>query len=189
MNLLLAITGASGAIYAKQFIDAFRANHQPSTIDHQLLHIVASQNGIRIFHDELGLDLKKYWPKLVDKNNFDVPFVSGSNPADVMVVMPCSMGTLGRIAHGFSDDVITRAADVCLKERKKLILVVRETPLSLVHIENMRLLTLAGAIILPASPSFYSGPKTIEELANTVVARVLDLVGVENSISKRWVSS
>lgn len=118
--------------------------------------------------------------------SMNAPFASGSNPPDVMVVIPCTMGTLGRIAHGFSEDVLLRSADVVLKEKKKLILVPRETPLSLVHVKNFELLLLAGAIILPANPSFYTGPKTIQEIADTVVSRVLDHIGVPNKLMPRW---
>lgn len=118
--------------------------------------------------------------------SMNAPFASGSNPPDVMVVIPCTMGTLGRIAHGFSEDVLLRSADVVLKEKKKLILVPRETPLSLVHVKNFELLLLAGAIILPANPSFYTGPKTIQEVADTVVSRVLDHIGVPNKLMPRW---
>jgi 4-hydroxy-3-polyprenylbenzoate decarboxylase len=103
-----------------------------------------------------------------------------------MVVIPCTMGTMGRIAHGYSEDVLLRAADVVLKERRKLILVPRETPLSLIHVKNMELLLLAGATILPANPSFYSGAKTAVELADTVVARVLDHLGLPNKLAPRW---
>jgi flavin prenyltransferase len=124
--------------------------------------------------------------KLHNLKSMNAPFASGSNPPDAMVVIPCTMGTMGRIAHGYSEDVLLRAADVTLKEKKKLILVPRETPLSLVHIKNMELLVLAGAIILPANPSFYSGAKTIVDLADTVVARVLDHLGVKNELAPRW---
>src|SRR4051812_7198942 len=116
----------------------------------------------------------------------NAPFASGSNAPDAMVIIPCSMGTLGRIAHGYSEDVLLRAADVVLKEKKKLILVPRETPLSLVHIRNMELLLLAGATILPANPIFYTNPKTIQEVVDTVVARVLDHLGVANRLAPRW---
>jgi 4-hydroxy-3-polyprenylbenzoate decarboxylase len=118
--------------------------------------------------------------------SMNAPFASGSNPADAMVVIPCSMGTLGRIAHGYSEDVLLRAADVMLKEKKKLILVPRETPLNLVHVRNFELLILAGAMILPANPSFYMQPKTIEEVVDTVVARVLDHLGIEHNLVSRW---
>ena len=117
---------------------------------------------------------------------FALPFASGSNPPDAMVVIPCTMGTLGRIAHGYSADVLLRAADVVLKENKKLILVPRETPLSLIHVKNFELLLLAGATLIPANPSFYSGAKTVVALADTVVARVLDHLGVANQLAPRW---
>lgn len=118
--------------------------------------------------------------------SMNAPFASGSNPPDAMVIIPCTMGTLGRIAHGFSEDVLLRSADVVLKEKKKLILVPRETPLSLVHVKNFELLLLAGATILPANPSFYTGAKTIQDVADTVVARVLDHLGVKNNLVPRW---
>jgi 4-hydroxy-3-polyprenylbenzoate decarboxylase len=118
--------------------------------------------------------------------SMNAPFASGSNPPDAMVVIPCTMGTLGRIAHGYSEDVLLRAADVVLKEKKKLILVPRETPLSLVHVKNIELLLMAGAVILPANPGFYAGPKTIQEVVDTVVARVLDHLGMPNQLAPRW---
>jgi 4-hydroxy-3-polyprenylbenzoate decarboxylase len=118
--------------------------------------------------------------------SMNAPFASGSNAVDAMVVIPCSMGTLGRIAHGLSDDVLLRAADVTLKERRKLILVPRETPLSLVHVKNFELLLLAGAILIPANPSFYTRPQSIEQVVDTVVARVLDHLGLPQELVKRW---
>jgi 4-hydroxy-3-polyprenylbenzoate decarboxylase len=118
--------------------------------------------------------------------SMNLPFASGSNPPDAMVVIPCTMGTLGRIAHGYSEDVLLRAADVVLKEKKKLILVPREMPLSLVHVKNFELLLLAGATLIPANPSFYSGAQTITELVDTVVARVLDHIGIPNQLAPRW---
>ena len=118
--------------------------------------------------------------------SMNVPFVSGSNPFDVMVVIPCTMGTMGRIAHGVSEDVLTRAADVMLKEKRKLLLVPREMPLSLIHVKNMELLLLAGAMLLPANPFFYMNPKTIEEVVDTVVARVLDHLGLPQKMVPRW---
>ena len=116
----------------------------------------------------------------------NVPFVSGSNPFDAMVVIPCSMGTLGRIAHGSSDNVLLRAADVMLKERRKLILVPRETPISLIHVKNLELLLLAGATIIPANPSFYTRPQTVQQVVDTVVARVLDHLGLPQRLVSRW---
>jgi 4-hydroxy-3-polyprenylbenzoate decarboxylase len=116
----------------------------------------------------------------------NAPFASGSNAFDAMVVIPCTMGTLGRIAHGLSDDLLLRAADVMLKEKKKLILVPRETPLNLVQVRNMELLLLAGATLLPANPSFYGNPRTVTEVVDTVVARVLDHLGIGNRLMPRW---
>ena len=124
--------------------------------------------------------------KVHSLKSMNAPFASGSNAVDAMIIIPCTMGTLGRIAHGFSEDVLLRAADVCLKEKKKLILVPRETPLSLVHIKNFELLLLAGATILPANPIFYTNPKTIEEVVDTVVARVLDHIGIAQKLVPRW---
>ena len=118
--------------------------------------------------------------------SMNAPFASGSNPLDAMVVIPCSMGTLGRIAHGLSDDILLRAADVVLKEKRRLILVPRETPLNLIHLKNLELLLLAGATILPANPSFYSNPATIEQVVDTVVARVLDHIGIAHRLVAKW---
>lgn len=118
--------------------------------------------------------------------SMNAPFASGSNPPDAMVIIPCTMGTLGRIAHGFSEDVLLRAADVVLKEKRKLILVPRETPLSLVHVKNFELLILAGATILPANPIFYTHPRTVVEVIDTVVARVPDLLGISHRLVQRW---
>lgn len=180
MKLVLAITGASGALYPKIFLD-----HIKSTENIEL-HVVASSNALRIFRDEIGLDLREYWPKVHDNKTFDVPFVSGSAKLDAMIVLPCSTGTLGRIANGCSDDNITRGADVFLKEGRKLIIVPRETPLNTIHLENMLKLSRAGATILPAMPSFYTLPKTIDEVAQTVVCRILDQLGINQMTLKRW---
>lgn len=180
MNLVLAITGASGAIYPKILLDHIK------TLSAVSLSVVASDLGRRIFLEEVGTELREYWPKLLHTKDFDVPFVSGSAKLSAMVVMPCSLGTLGRIANGVSDDNITRGADVFLKERRKLILVPRETPLSTIHLQNMHNVSLAGAVILPAMPSFYSHPETKEEIAATVVARVFDHLGLEHHLMKRW---
>ena len=148
--------------------------------------IVFSDNAKEVWSTELGnndydnLNLPVY-----SKYDFSAPFASGSGKFDTMIIIPCSMGTLGRIATGTSSDLITRAADVVLKERRKLICVARETPYNLIHIKNMETITLAGGIVCPATPSFYSQPKTIEEVASTVVDRVLDLAGFEIK-SFRW---
>jgi flavin prenyltransferase len=180
LKILVAITGASGALYAQRLLD----NLNPR--DHEV-HVVQSNYAQQVIAEELPGGLK--FPdgvKLHGLKSMNAPFASGSNPPDAMVVIPCTMGTMGRIAHGYSEDVLLRAADVVLKEKKKLVLVPRETPLSLVHVRNMELLLLAGATILPANPSFYSGAKTIVELADTVVARVLDHLGIKNGLAPRW---
>ena len=180
MKILVAITGASGALYAQRLLDNLPA-------DQHEIHVVLSHYAQQVIAEELtgGLRLPAT-AKTHNIKSMNAPFASGSNPPDAMVVIPCTMGTLGRIAHGYSEDVLLRAADVVLKEKKKLILVPRETPLSLIHVKNFELLLQAGATILPANPSFYAGPKTIEEVVDTVVARVLDHLGVPNQLAARW---
>jgi len=173
MKLAVGITGASGAIYAKVLIDKLQ------TLKSQWdeIAVVFSDNGLDVWQYELGESPDNIPFRRYDRKDFYAPFASGSSGYNALIICPCSMGTLGRIAHGVSDDLITRAADVMLKERRKLILVTRDTPLNLIHINNMKLLTEAGAIICPASPSFYSKPKDINELVATVVDRVLILAG------------
>jgi flavin prenyltransferase len=180
VRILVAITGASGALYAQRLLD----NLDPR--QHEI-HVVMSNYAHQVIKEELpeGLKLPE-GTKTHSLKSMNAPFASGSNPPDVMVIIPCTMGTLGRIAHGFSEDVLLRAADVVLKERKKLILVPREMPLSLVHVKNFELLILAGATILPANPIFYTNPKTIQEVVDTVVARVLDHMGVPQKLVARW---
>jgi 4-hydroxy-3-polyprenylbenzoate decarboxylase len=181
-KIVIAITGASGAIYAKLLLEKLQQlSQQVGEVG-----IVMSDNAKQVWQVELdNNDYKNFPYKFYDKNDFNAPFASGSAKFDTMVIVPCSMGTLGRIAGGISDDLVTRAADVILKERRKLILVARDTPFSLIHIRNMQTVTEAGGIICPAIPSFYSKPQTIEELAMTVVNRVIDLIGLENE-SYRW---
>jgi 4-hydroxy-3-polyprenylbenzoate decarboxylase len=176
----VAITGASGSLYAQRLLD----NLDPR--QHEL-HVVLSRYAQAVMAEELPNGLRL--PAGVKKHglkSMNAPFASGSNAVDAMVVIPCSMGTLGRIAHGLSEDVLLRAADVALKERKKLILVPRETPLSLVHVKNFELLLQAGAVIIPANPSFYTRPQTVAEVVDTVVARVLDHLGLPQQLVKRW---
>jgi 4-hydroxy-3-polyprenylbenzoate decarboxylase len=181
-KLVIGITGASGSVYAKVLLDKLKnLQNQFSEIG-----LVFSDNAKTVWEHELNnSDYKNYNFKTYEKNDFYAPFASGSAKYNTMVICPCSMGTLARISSGISNDLITRAADVILKERRKLILVTRDTPLSLIHINNMKTLTEAGAIICPASPSFYSKPQTIEEVACTVIDRVIDLMGIENE-SYRW---
>ena len=181
-KIIIAITGASGAIYAKLLLDKLQALSAQITE----AAVVMSDNAKEVWKFELdNEDYKKYQFNFYEKNDFTAPFASGSAKFDTMVIVPCSMGTLGRIANGISDDLISRAADVILKERRKLILVARDMPFNLIHIRNMQTVTEAGGIICPAIPSFYSKPQTIEELAMTVVNRVIDLIGLENE-SYRW---
>jgi flavin prenyltransferase len=180
LRLLIAITGASGALYTQRLLD----NVDPR--QHEI-HVVMTNYARVVLEEELpgGLRLPE-GAAVHNIKSMNAPFASGSNAFDAMVIIPCTMGTLGRIAHGLSEDVLLRAADVMLKERKKLILVPRETPLNLVHIKNLELLLLAGATILPANPSFYSHPKTIEEVVDTVVARVLDHLAIVHQLMPRW---
>jgi len=181
-KIVVAITGASGAIYAQLFLE--KLQQLSGQIDE--VGIVMSDNAKQVWQVELDNDDYKKLPfKFYDKHDFMAPFASGSAKFDTMVIVPCSMGTLGRIAAGISDDLITRAADVILKERRKLILVARDTPFNLIHIRNMQTVTEAGGVICPAIPSFYGKPKTITELAMTVVSRVIDLIGLEHE-SYRW---
>jgi 4-hydroxy-3-polyprenylbenzoate decarboxylase len=181
-KIIVAVTGASGAIYASVLFKKLRE------IKTQLeeVAVVFSTNAKDIWKYELKETFEPVFPfRVYEKDDFYAPFASGSSTFDSLIICPCSMGTLGRIAHGISDDLITRAADVMLKERRKLILVPRETPFSLIHIENMKLITLAGGIICPAIPSFYSNPETLEQAVETVVERILALVGFELD-SYRW---
>ncbi len=181
-KIILAITGASGAVYAKVLLDKLvQLQSQIETVG-----VVMSDNAKDVWKFELENTAYDKIPfKSYGKNDFFAPFASGSAKFETMIVCPCSMGTMARIAHGISNDLITRAADVILKERRKLILVLRDTPYSLIHINNMKMITEAGGIICPASPSFYSRPGNFEELASTVVDRVIDLAGL-NQNSFRW---
>ncbi len=181
-KLIIAITGASGSIYAKGILD--KLVQYPT--QYEAVGIVMSKNAKDVWETELGNQSYTDYPfSFYEKHDFYAPFASGSAQYNTMIVIPCSMGTMGRIAAGISDDLLTRAADVILKERRKLILVARETPYNLIHIKNMETITLAGGIICPATPSFYSKPTTIEEVAATVVDRVLDLAGIDVK-SYRW---
>ncbi|MBN2776278.1 MAG: UbiX family flavin prenyltransferase [Bacteroidales bacterium] len=182
-NIVVAITGASGSIYAKYLIDYLDKLNTDNSIK---INIIFSKTGKEVAQHELGDDFcKNINHKIYEENNFYAPFASGSNAADALIVIPCSMGTLGRIANGTSDNLICRAADVVLKENKKLILVTRETPLNLIHIKNMERVTLAGGVILPANPSFYLKPQTIDDIIYSVIYRVVDHIGLDQSIS-RW---
>ena len=181
-KIVVAITGASGSIYANLLLKKLVKMKDQI----QDLSLVMTTNAKEVWKTELDNENFNFdGVRSFEKNDFNAPFASGSGQYQTMIIIPCSMGTLGRIANGISDDLITRAADVVLKERRKLICVARETPYNLVHIRNMETITLAGGIICPATPSFYSKPQTIEEVASTVVDRVIDLAGL-NFSSYRW---
>lgn len=181
-KIVVAITGASGAVYAKVLLESLLSIEE----QWEDVAVLMSKNARQVWQEELGNTAYENIPfKVYDKYDFNAPFASGSAQYDTMIVVPCSMGTLGRIANGISDDLLTRAADVILKERRRLILVTRETPLNLIQIRNMLTVTECGGIICPASPSFYSRPATFDELAATVTDRVLDLAGLQKP-SYRW---
>jgi len=175
-KIVLAITGASGSIYSQRLIEKLLSIKD----QWDELAIVMSDNARLVWQTELGNeDFKKYSIPFFQTTDFMAPFASGSGQYNIMIIAPCSMGTLGRIATGISNDLVTRAADVILKERRKLICMIRDTPYNLVHIRNMETVTLAGGIICPATPSFYSRPATLEQVADTVVDRIIDLAGLK----------
>jgi 4-hydroxy-3-polyprenylbenzoate decarboxylase len=184
---MVAIAGASGAAYARRLIEVL-----PSFYD--TVYLTASDNALGIIKDELGVealqdlvrqpDLQKF--SLLSSTDLSAPPASGSHDYDGPIVIPCSMGVVGRIASGVSNDLVTRAADVCLKERRKLVLVVRETPLSLIHLRNLTALAEAGATILPATPAFYHGPKSIDDLVDFVVDRALRALGLDAHLIEGW---
>ncbi|MCE3280429.1 MAG: UbiX family flavin prenyltransferase [Bacteroidetes bacterium] len=181
-KIIVAVTGASGSIYAKVLLDKLvKLSDQIAEVG-----VIMSDNAKDVWRHELGnSDYEKIPFKIYSKSDFYAPFASGSAKYNSMIICPCSMGTMARIASGISNDLTTRAADVILKERRKLILINRDTPLSLIHINNMKTITEAGGIICPASPSFYSNPADFEALAATVVDRAIDLCGLEQD-SYRW---
>ena len=185
-KIVVAITGASGSIYAKLLLTKLLQMKEHIAE----LSLVITENAKEVWKTELDNDdYKNLEIKQFSKNDFTAPFASGSGQYNTMIIIPCSMGTLGRIATGISNDLITRAADVILKEKRKLICVARETPYNLIHIKNMETITLAGGIICPATPSFYSKPATVEDVAATVVDRVIDLAGLPLQTFRWGVSS
>lgn len=181
-NLIVAITGASGAVYARKLLRSIPR-------DRYEIHLVASEAGKLVYGLETGRDLEADLPaglRLHDEKDFTAPFASGSFPCAGMVVVPCTMGTLGAIAGGLSQNLIHRAADVCLKERRPLILVIRETPLNRIHLANMLRAAEAGAVILPAMPGFYHKPQTVDDIVDFVVARILDQLGIAHNLVPPW---
>jgi 4-hydroxy-3-polyprenylbenzoate decarboxylase len=182
VKIVVAMTGASGAIYTQRLLDNLHGHE---------VHFITTKHAREVAQLELPKGELKISPNVIcyeDNNSMFVPFVSGSARLDAMVIIPASMGTIGRLANGCSDSTIARAADVFLKERRKLILVPREAPYNLIHLRNMAALTEAGALIIPASPSFYSKPKTITDAVDTIIARVLDHLGIEHQLLRRWQS-
>lgn len=175
MRILVAITGASGIAYSRRLVEVLRKRKHD-------VSVVASKGAAKVAAAE-GEKLPK---SDFEEDDFSAPFASGSSAADAVVVCPCSLKTLGEIANGVGNSLITRAAEVALKERKKLVLVVRETPLSYIAIKNMEAVTLAGGIVLPACPGFYHKPKTVQDLVDFVVGKALDSLGVQNHLFRRW---
>ena len=191
-RLVVGVTGASGAIYAQRFLIQ-------ATKHWNEIYLILSEQAIQVAATELGVAPKrenfstKDWLgqdypqiKLLDSKNYFTPPASGSFRHDGMVIVPCSMGSAGRIAHGISDDLLTRSADVCLKERRNLVLVPRAMPMNVIMLRNLTPLAEAGATILPAAPAWYYKPQTVEELADTVVARILQSLGIEQDLMKQW---
>jgi 4-hydroxy-3-polyprenylbenzoate decarboxylase len=190
-RLVVAMGGASGAIYGVRFL-------RQAVRHYDEIYLTLSANAPDVLRTETGIDLPPE-PSPRDLVGFDAPQIRFCAPTDYftppasgsfrhsgMVIIPCSMGTVGRIAGGISNDLTTRAADVCLKEKRKLILVVRETPWNLIHLRNMTALAEAGATVLPAAPAFYNRPRTIEDLVDTIVARTLQALGVEQELVGEW---
>ncbi|WP_394831973.1 UbiX family flavin prenyltransferase [Pendulispora rubella] len=193
MKIVVGITGASGAPYAKRLLAVLAERRK---VDPDLeLGLCLSPTAPEVWALECGGDLKQQLREqlgdipLWGQRDYRAPFASGSAGWHAMVIVPCSMGTAARIAHGISDSLLTRAADVMLKERRKLVVVPRETPLSVIHLENLTTLARAGATILPAMPSFYSHPRTLDDVVDSVVARILDHVGIGNDLVRRWGST
>jgi 4-hydroxy-3-polyprenylbenzoate decarboxylase len=184
-KIVVAVSGASGTPYARRVLDFLRDEADGLGIE---THVVFTKYGRLVWADEVGTDPSREYPRFAVHNPADMtaPFASGSAGFDAMAVVPCSAAALARIATGVSSDLVSRAADVMLKERRKLILVLRESPYNLIQLRNMVSVTEAGALVMPASPSFYSAPRSIDELLDTVTARILDQLGVPNDRMRRW---
>jgi 4-hydroxy-3-polyprenylbenzoate decarboxylase len=182
MKFVVGITGASGSLYAQRLLQVL---HDDGPGRHEV-HVALSSHAREVAQAETGKMVIPDGFQVHGDSSMQVPFVSGSARFDAMVIIPCSMGTIGRIAHGYSDSAIARAADVFLKEKRKLILVPRETPWNLIQARNIVTVMEAGADVIPAIPSFYHRPETVLDVVDTVVARVLDHMGVEHKLCKRW---
>jgi flavin prenyltransferase len=182
-RLVIGISGASGAPYAKRLLRVIVDSDFGYPVE---VSLVLSRTAETVWRHECGGSPRDLGLPVYDGRDYAAPFASGSSAADAMAVVPASMSSIARIAHGISDDLLTRAADVMLKERRPLVLVPREAPYSSIHLENMLAVTRAGAIVVPASPSFYGRPATLEDALDSVLARVLDHVGLPNALSRRW---
>lgn len=186
MKLVVGISGASGAPYAQRLLTHLRARALDAKLPPLSVELVLSRTAEQVWAHECGGSPRDLDFPVYEGRDYTAPFASGSAAYDAMLVLPASMSCIARIAHGVSDDLLTRAADVMLKERRKLVVVPRETPYSSIHLENMLAITRAGAIVLPASPSFYARPASLEAAMDTVLARVLDHLGVSHELAKRW---
>ena len=182
-GLVVGVGGASGAIYAQRLVAWLWTHREQHGRD---VHLVFTRTGRLVWRHEVGVPLSDLGFPVHNHGDMTAPFASGSAKFGAMVIVPCSAGCLGRVAHGLSTDLVGRAADVMLKERRKLVMVLRESPYSLVHLQNMARVTEAGAVVLPASPSFYGRPASLDDAVDTVVARVLDHLGLDNAVSPRW---
>jgi 4-hydroxy-3-polyprenylbenzoate decarboxylase len=191
-RIVLGLSGASGAPYAKRLIEVLRGaglGASPAGADVARpieLSLVLSRTAETVWQHECGSSPRALGLPCYDGRDYAAPFASGSSAPDAMAIVPASMSSIARIAHGISDDLLTRAADVVLKERKPLVVVPREAPYSSIHLENMLALTRAGAVVVPASPSFYGRPQSLQDAIDSVLARVLDHLGLPNTLSKRW---
>jgi flavin prenyltransferase len=181
--IVVGISGASGAPYARRLLEVLSGEALRESLQ---VSVVLSSTAEQVWAHECEGSPRDFGLPVYGGRDYSAPFASGSSAPDAMVVIPASMSTIARVAYGISDNLLTRAADVVLKERRRLLLVPRETPYSEIHLKNMLELTRAGAVILPGSPSFYGRPRSVAQLVDTVVARVCDHLGIDNQLARRW---